>query len=131
WGPAPAVMQAEVTLGQDADEVRAALVAGRVDLAQSDARAVAEAGARSGCCDVVRHGSIYVKYLGFDVARQVTPFAAQVPNPFLDRRVREALDVALDRKALVAALPSEAEPAVQPVPRFIFGYVPDLTEAPP
>jgi peptide/nickel transport system substrate-binding protein len=74
----------------------------------------------------VRHDSLLVKYLGLDLARPSTPFVPGRPNPFRDKRVRQAMSLALDRARLVASLANDAAPAHQPVPRFVFGFDPTL-----
>jgi ABC-type transport system substrate-binding protein len=43
--------------------------------------------------------------------------------------VREAVSLAIDRTRLVASLPGSGAPATQPVPRFIFGFDPEMPEA--
>ena len=44
--------------------------------------------------------------------------------------MREAINVAIDRRRLIAALPYDAVPATQLVPPFIFGFDPRIAEAP-
>jgi peptide/nickel transport system substrate-binding protein len=75
-----------------------------------------------------RRGTLHVKYLAFDLGRSVTPFCSARPNPFLDRRVREAFHLALDRGRLVSRLPTYAATADQLVPREVFGFAPDLAK---
>lgn len=77
-----------------------------------------------------RRESMQVKYLGFDVERAVTP-QVQGRNPFRDRRVRQAIHLAIDRQALVAGLPNDASPANQLVPRHVFGFDTSLPEVVP
>jgi peptide/nickel transport system substrate-binding protein len=76
-----------------------------------------------------RRGSLQVKYLGFDVSPLAPACCRGRANPFLDLRVRRAIHLALDRGALVAALPSHATPANQLVPRHVFGFNAALPEA--
>jgi peptide/nickel transport system substrate-binding protein len=78
-----------------------------------------------------RRGTLHVKYLAFDLGRDQTPFCSVRPNPFLDRRVREAVHCGLDRAGLVSRLPTYAATANQLVPREVFGFAPDLATATP
>jgi peptide/nickel transport system substrate-binding protein len=50
-------------------------------------------------------------------------------NPLSDRRVRQAISLALDRKVLCSRLAGEAEPAGQLVPQGVFGHIPGLPDA--
>src|SRR5207249_2658676 len=68
------------------------------------------------------------KFLGYDVKNERTPFVPGRANPFRDRRVRQAISLAIDRPALVSKLSTYAVPASQLVPPFIFGYNPALKE---
>jgi peptide/nickel transport system substrate-binding protein len=52
--------------------------------------------------------------------------------PFSDPRLREALDLALDRAELIRdALAERAEPAAQPVPRSVLGFNPEIAAGSP
>ncbi len=74
-----------------------------------------------------RRISLQMKYLAFDVGREVTPQVSG-RNPFRDRRVRQAIHLGIDRQALVAGLPTDAMPANQLVPRHVFGFDAQLPE---
>jgi peptide/nickel transport system substrate-binding protein len=58
------------------------------------------------------------------------PRAGEAPNPLHDRRVRQALSLAIDRRALAARLARWSQPLHQFIPPGIFGHDPDLTELP-
>ena len=69
--------------------------------------------------------------------REVSPFARGAdgqplkPNPLLDKRVRKALSLAIDRKAIVErVMEGAAIPAGQMSPDFIFGHDPALKPDP-
>lgn len=79
---------------------------------------------------VLRRNNLYVKYLGYDMTRAVTPFCTVTPNPFADMRVRRAIHMAIDRRRLVANVSGAGTPATQPVPRFVFGFNPEIPEPP-
>jgi peptide/nickel transport system substrate-binding protein len=73
-----------------------------------------------------------VMYLHLDHEREQSPFVRgrngeAIPNALRDPRVRQALSLALDRKAIVArVMDGEGTPAGQLVPEGYFGYVPGL-----
>src|SRR6185295_22965 len=70
--------------------------------------------------------SNYTKFIAWDLGRRDARYVSVHPNPFLDARVREAVDLALDRGALARSLSPEAAPAAQLVPRYVFGFDPAL-----
>jgi peptide/nickel transport system substrate-binding protein len=73
-----------------------------------------------------------VMYLHLDHEREESPFVrgrdgAAIPNALRDARVRQALSLAIDRRALVArVMDGEGAPAGQLVPEHYFGHVPGL-----
>lgn len=121
WGPRPAVGRAVIRLNRQADDALTDLAAGRADLVQANSPEAAGMGTKPGVA-VRRISSIAVKLLFLDVTRERTAHVTGGKNPFRDRRVREAIHVALDRARLARRLASPALPAYQLVPPFIFGY---------
>lgn len=93
------------------------LLAGDVDVAADLAEAAVPVLRSAGCCrEIVLPGST-VEYLR--LSRDVPPFR--------DRRVRQAIDLALDRPAyLAAAHAGIGLPAGQLVGPGVFGFAPDL-----
>ncbi|PWS38053.1 ABC transporter substrate-binding protein [Falsiroseomonas bella] len=77
-----------------------------------------------------------VHYIALDSARAESPFVAgrdgqPVPNPLRDRRVRQALSMAIDRTAITERLmESTATPASQFLPSSIDGTSPNLRPTP-
>jgi len=72
-----------------------------------------------------------VLFLVLDNSRVKTPDVSGVAaNPFLDKKVRQAISLALDRKALAAKTKTDikAVPAYQAVTPYIFGYNTNLGE---
>jgi peptide/nickel transport system substrate-binding protein len=73
-------------------------------------------------------------FLAFDHSREgATPFVTDNDgrplerNPLKDRRVREALSIAIDRHAIVErVMEGAASPSMQFVGQGVFGHVPDL-----
>ncbi len=97
------------------------LVAGEVEVAAGLSEDVVEELRGSGCCRAaVRPGSI-VEYLHL----------ALIEPRFRDRRVREAIDLSIDRAAYVAeAHHGLGQPVGQLVVPGVFGYAADLKPAP-
>ncbi len=118
-GRAP-LASVSVRLNVPPREIVSELVAGRADMGLVGLRRVDDAAFRR--VSLHRRGSLQVKYLGFDLVAEAPACCPGRANPFLDRRVREAIQLALDRDALVAGLPSHAAPANQLVPRHVFGF---------
>jgi peptide/nickel transport system substrate-binding protein len=75
---------------------------------------------------VLRQDNYYLKYLSYDVSREVTPYCDVKPNPFRNNLVRQAIQIGIDRKKLIEELPTYAVPATQPVPPFVFGFNPKI-----
>jgi peptide/nickel transport system substrate-binding protein len=129
WGAVPAVRDVEFVLGRGPEEAIHGLLDGNYRLILGNSKRVEDVVGRSGRHAVLRRNNLYVKYLGFDVARDATPFCSIKPNPFRDVRVRRAIGMAIDRRRLVAALSTGASAATQPLPRFVFGFNPTIPEA--
>jgi peptide/nickel transport system substrate-binding protein len=130
WGIKPEVPRVDLHLARSPDAALAELLDGRAQLVlcPSKARAAALSPDRF---RIRRRPNIFVKYMSYDLARDETPYCSARPNPFKDPRVREAIDLAIDRRALIAGLPTEAVPASQLVPPFIFGYDSKIPESRP
>lgn len=126
WAPPVDVAAARFVFGVAPEDSVQGLVSGRFQLAQVNAADLEGPATRSGRHEVMTHDNIYIKYVGYDLGRDETPYCKVRPNPFRNVDVRRALHLAVDRRALAAALPNHASPATQPVPRFIFGFDPDL-----
>lgn len=82
--------------------------------------------------NVVKAESIYLFYVTFDLREQTPQVWAKdgsqiAKNPFIDPRVREAFDLAIDREALVeVAMEGLGKPIGQMVTANIFGYDPEI-----
>jgi peptide/nickel transport system substrate-binding protein len=130
WGGKPAMARVVLRLARSPDQALEDLVSGRSQLVQGNTKALEEAARKAGDVTVFRNNSIFVKFLGYDLKHEKTPFASTATNPFRDPRVREAIDLTIDRPRLVARLSTFAVPATQAVPPFIFGYNPALAPPP-
>jgi len=124
WGPPPSVERCEILLNRDPDAAVADLLTGRSQLIQCNSRRSARRISGRSRFELLRRPSIFVKYMSYDLFRKNTPYCSVRPNPFLDSRVREAIDIGVDRSRLVAELPAFAVPAHELVPPFVFGYDP-------
>lgn len=77
-----------------------------------------------------------VVFFAFDFHRDGVPGVtandgSPIPNPFRDRRVREAMSLAINRDAICrVVMEGMASPANQFVDRGVFGHVPDLPPLP-
>ena len=120
WKP-PHVQRLEFSVLTDAPSRLQAFLADQVDIAFQlgpDDIPVIEAA----------NGQIYVRELF-----GVLTLALQTlePGPFQDQRVRQAVNMAVDRQALVdLLLGGYARPATQPAARGTFGYDPSLSAFP-
>lgn len=135
WGRRPAFARVEVEMGVSEAYVVAGLGAGRLSLAAhlggGGAPGAEKAAAGDARYRVVRQPSIFVRHLGFDVASPTLPGAPTVANPFRKREVREAIDLALDRRLIAEAVSPYASPAHHIVSSFVFGYDSSLTGGTP
>jgi peptide/nickel transport system substrate-binding protein len=125
WGPKPAWQRVIFRPITSPGPRVAALLAGDVDLIenvpiQDLARITANPGYK-----VVKALSNRVVYLHFDYLDDVPPGlggAAASKNPFRDKRVREAISLAIDRDAIVARIMGGvAMPAAEMLPPTMFG----------
>jgi len=118
WGNAPPMAEARLVLGRSPEQAMAGLHAARYQLVKCDSRGAAGAGRFA----VKSRDSLYLKYLAFDLVRDVTPGFEAGPNPFRDPRVRRAVSLGIDRGRLATLLTSDAHVATQPIPRAVFGF---------
>jgi peptide/nickel transport system substrate-binding protein len=101
---------------------------GRSQFVQGSGRAVDDALRDNPELIQARQTGLHLKYLGFDFTQVDNPHVSKKPNPFLNRLVREAVSLAIDRKRLVRELSTLARPASQLVPPAVFGFNASLPE---
>ncbi len=131
WGKRAPIEEVTLLLNRKPEAALEDLLSGKSALVQCNSRKLeASIRSRSGF-RALHRSSIFTKYLGYDLARDITPRCAVRPNPFRNPLVRQAMNLAIDRGALVAALPYNAVPASQLVPPFIFGFDPRLRNPAP
>lgn len=117
WHPAPAEAEVELLAIPEAAGRLRAIAAGDVDLALEPAFPEPAAPDATAGYHLLSADSLSVVFL---MMRPDRP-------PFDDRRVRQAIDLALDREGLVRrGLHGLGSPLGQMVGRNVFGYVPDL-----
>ncbi|MEW6364835.1 MAG: ABC transporter substrate-binding protein [Acidobacteriota bacterium] len=126
WGRTPALRDVTLLLGRTPEQVIRDMGSGRSAFVQSNDVRLARTVKAHGGYHILQHDSIFVKYLGYDLMRDDTPYCSAKPNPFRNRAVRQAIQLAIDRDSLVRDLAAPATPAAQPVPSFIFGYDPSM-----
>lgn len=127
WGPKPELSEVEFLLNRSSEQAVEDLLAGRCQLAEISAKPLEARVQAAGRFEILRRPSLFLKYLGFDVYREVTPYANVKPNPFRKKAVREAIHLAIDRRRLVSQLATEAVPATQIVPSsYVFGFDPRI-----
>jgi len=126
WGTRPALKIVTYFLDRDADLALSDLVSGKCQFIQYNSKKSEQVIRSLRNYDILRLDNYYLKYLSYDVARDVTPYCNAKTNPFKNPLVRRAIHIGIDRQALIAELPTYAVPANQPVPPFVFGYNPDI-----
>ncbi|MRR12129.1 hypothetical protein EG835_06600, partial [bacterium] len=131
WGQKTPFARAALRLNRTGSAVLADLTKGESGLIQANSmNAITYATARPAVA-VHRVPSITVKLLQLNVVSERTRWVSGGRNPFRDRRVREALHLALDRPRLAGMLQAPAIPAYQLVPPVIFGYDPGIPQPVP
>ncbi len=117
WGGQATEPRVELVAEPDVERRVQRLVAGDVDVAQELPAALVSRVENAPGCRVLRQDSLEVAYLSLRIDRP----------PLADLRVRQALDLALDRQALVArVLGGHGSALGQVAGRNIVGYDPDL-----
>ena len=107
----------------------AALLAGDVDLIENVPPTDIKTLHRNDKTEIVSTSGNRIMYLHLDHDRPTSPHAVgpKGENPLRDVRVREALSIAINRKALVdRIMDGEGIPAGQLVPEGYFGYSPNI-----
>lgn len=131
WGPAPALETVTFHLDRNPDQTLHDLKTGTSQIGRCDSRACLDALAASDRLTVLHRPSLLVEALVFGLGPAPSPYVELPFNPFLDPRVREAIDLAIDRTRLCRRLAGRAHPASQPVPRLVFGFNPEIPDPRP
>ncbi|WP_457281998.1 ABC transporter substrate-binding protein [Polaromonas sp. P5_D5] len=133
WGSKPAWSKVIYQLIPKEPARAAAMLGGSVDVIDGAAGSLTETLKKSGKVSVVSTTSYLLNYLAMDQFRAVSPYVTShdgkplAKNPFQDKRVRQAITVAINRDAINKfVMKGDAEPATQIVPAGFFGYEPAL-----
>lgn len=126
WGKKPPLLRAEYQLHVGPEQVLRELEAGKCQLGQYDSRNFEKSVSALERFEVIRQDNFFLKFISYDVSRDVTPYCSAKPNPFKNVLVRQAVNVAIDRAQLLQKLPTYAAAATQPVPAFVFGFNPEV-----
>lgn len=133
WGPKPAWDRVVYRPISNPAARVAALLAGDVDLIEDPPTDDLERLQKDPKLTVTTKASNRIIYVALDQHGEATPGiqGTNGKNPLLDKRVREALSLAIDRQALVARIMSGvATPAGQLLPSTMFGASKNLATAP-
>jgi peptide/nickel transport system substrate-binding protein len=128
-GARPAIRHVRFRFGIKPADAIAGLLSSELQLIQTDAKKLRAAVGSQDRFRILQTPSMSIQMLGYDLARDKTPYADAPSNPFRDPRVRQAIDLAIDRTRLVHSLSTDAVPASQLVPRLVFGHSPDIPPA--
>jgi peptide/nickel transport system substrate-binding protein len=112
WKAPPAVESASLQFGVAGPDAEGGLLDGRFQVTQFVAGFNPARVAASPDHHLAEEDDFYVTYLAWNLGRA----------PLSDRRVRDAVALAVSREALAARLPRRARPASQLVSRHVFGY---------
>jgi peptide/nickel transport system substrate-binding protein len=126
WAGAPAVQRLRFVTVEPGEPTLRALARGEADVLRWVPESQVERVSRLPGVRVVDQPSLRAVYLWLDSL----PHPGLAPNPLADRRVRQALSLAIDRRALTARLARWAQPLHQFIPPGISGHDADLPELP-
>ncbi|MBR8653727.1 ABC transporter substrate-binding protein [Achromobacter sp. Marseille-Q0513] len=131
WGDKPAWGEVKLIPSPSAGPRLTGLLAGDFDLIENPAARDVKRISETPGFGYVITPSVRVVYFQFDVARSPSPTvkAADGKNPLQDVRVRRAISMAIDRKAIAARImDGAATPANQFLPDGMFGTLPQPPE---
>jgi peptide/nickel transport system substrate-binding protein len=133
WGEKPHWATVRLTPVTAAGPRLAGLLAGDHDLIEAPNTADLARLRQNTALHVAASPTTRLIFLQFDTARSPSPFVqgGTGPNPLRDARVRQALSLAIDRKALTSRVMDEvAVPAAQFLPDGMAGTIPGLPVLP-
>lgn len=128
WDGEPQAKALEFLPISNAATRMAALQRGELDLLIDLPTAFVEQARAIPGLHVVQQPGLRLIYLGLDCGREQTPGFTGGKNPLLDKRVREAILLGIDNRAIVqTTMNGMAEPADQLIPQGMVGYDPAIT----
>jgi peptide/nickel transport system substrate-binding protein len=130
WGDLPDFEEVTIRFLDNAASRVASLQAGEVDFIDAVPPNDLDRLREMAGIDVIAAPSARMVYMGLDQMEDTTVMIdPEVGNPFLDRRVREALSLAINREAIVDRIQfASGAPANQFAPEGIFGHNPDIPQ---
>jgi peptide/nickel transport system substrate-binding protein len=133
WGPKPPWSEVILRIVADKGARIAGLLSGDLDLIEDVPHEGLERVKANDRLHTISGISSRIVYFGMDQKRDVTPFATDATgkplerNPFRDRKVREAIDLAINRQAIVErVMDGAAMIATQYLPPGGFGTSPNI-----
>jgi peptide/nickel transport system substrate-binding protein len=133
WGAKPAWSKVTYQFIPKEPARAAAMLGGSVDVIDGAAGGLSDTLKKSEKVSVVSTPSYMFNHLHMDQFRPVSPYVTGndgkplAKNPFQDKRVRQAITMAINREAINKfVMKGDAEPATQIVPAGFFGYEPAL-----
>jgi peptide/nickel transport system substrate-binding protein len=133
WGEAPHWQNVRLTPVTAAGPRLAGLLAGDNDMVEAPNTADLARLRQNSAVSISTTPTTRLIFLQFDVARSPSPFVqgGNGPNPLQDARVRQALSLAIDRRALFSRVMDEVSlPAAQFLPEGMAGTIPGLPVLP-
>ena len=133
WGGAPDMERILLRPIKTGTTRAAALLAGDVDFIEGVAPSDVARVEADRNLTVFKAVSNRLVYLSIDLARETSPFikgndGKDIRNPFIDKRVRQAVSLAIDRAAIASrVMENLAEPSGQFSPKGYIGYSPELS----
>lgn len=129
WREKPKIKNATYTIVKSEDQINS-LVGGSLDLinylsTDQDVAKLTEA-SKQDKIDLKKVASVSINYLELDSMRDKTPSIDLAVNPLKDKRVREAMALALDIDDFVKNVP-DTVPSSQLVSQGVFGYNPKIS----
>jgi peptide/nickel transport system substrate-binding protein len=126
WAGAPALPRLRFVTVEQGEETGRAIGAGRADVLRWVPENRADELARLPRVRVVDQSGLRAVFLWLNGSS--TRSAA--PSPFADTRVRQAVSLAVDRRAVAERLGRWSKPLHQFIPPGVFGYDPEMAELP-
>jgi peptide/nickel transport system substrate-binding protein len=125
WGGKPKVNRLVYKNIEDPDEAKKALLDGSLDLISDPTLGNDDLSGKGFQLANLRTGGIV--YISFDVNSVKSKYVTAAKNPFKDKRVRKAIQLALDIPEMISAAGIDAEPITQFAIPDLIGYNPNLT----
>lgn len=125
WNGKASIERVEFVSMVSQEQMVEALLKGKLHVLRDFSEALASRMENSKSCKVITHDGLGVSFLGFNLSETAKT------NPFLNLKMREALNIGIDSTALVSeALGGRATAARQLVSPVVFGFDPTMAAEP-